>query len=234
MGGIDCGADQNGISELRLIQISVTNNSKIYNLNHMKDSLKILICGHYIPYKKRIYYCLSPWILYENTNPFESKEILRQLNIIGDKVICELRLNILITFNSKNIKNINHMKKSLRILDCGGDMCNIDQNGISELSLIELNAYNNSKIKDVNHMGKTLKILDCGTNCGIDQNRILKVHLIELNASSNSKIKDVNRMEKSLKILGCSLNCGISQKDIIKLKLEQINTRYNDKFRVLL
>ena len=47
---------------------------------------------------------------------------------------------------------MNHLKNTLKILNCAGYYCRIGQKGMSELNLKELNAYNNSKIKNVNHI----------------------------------------------------------------------------------
>ena len=40
------GIDQNGISELNLIELYATDNKQIKNVNHMKKTLKILDCGY--------------------------------------------------------------------------------------------------------------------------------------------------------------------------------------------
>ena len=47
--------------------------------------------------------------------------------------------------DNEKIKNVNHMKKTLKKLNCNWN-CGIDQNGISELNLIALYAYDNEKI----------------------------------------------------------------------------------------
>ena len=60
--------------------------------------------------------------------------------------ISELNLIELYATGNKEIKNVNRMKETLKILDCGYGS-GIDQNGISELNLIELNV-NNKKIKN--------------------------------------------------------------------------------------
>ena len=138
---------------------------------------------------------------------------------------------------NRNIKNLNHMKNNLKILDCCfefdynyiGNMSTIDQEGISELNLIQLNANSNEKIKNVNHMKNTLKILYCWGVSGIDQNGISELNLIELYAWNNEKIKDVNHMKKTLKILNCSSNSGIDQNGISELNLIKLNAIYNNK-----
>ena len=61
---------------------------------------------------------------------------------------CILELNLIdlcIDFNEK-IKNVNHIKNTLKILRCNGDN-GIDQDGIAELNLIKLFAAGNKKIK---------------------------------------------------------------------------------------
>jgi len=68
------------------------------------------------------------------------------------------------------IDNVNHLKNTLKILNCSYT-CGIDQNGISELQYIEeIYCSNNNKINNVNHLKNTLKILHCSHICGIDQN----------------------------------------------------------------
>ena len=84
-------------------------------------------------------------------------------------------------WNNRNIQNINHIKETLKELDCGLN-CGIDQNGINELKLVKLNASHNKKIKNVNHMKETLKELGCQCDCGIDQDGINQLKLIKLDA----------------------------------------------------
>ena len=92
-------------------------------------------------------------------------------------------------YGNIKITDVNHMKETLKILDCGW-ICGVDQNGISQLNLIELYANSNKRIYDVNHMKKTLKILDCSWDCGIDQNGISELNSIELCTINNKKIFD--------------------------------------------
>ena len=94
----------------------------------------------------------------------------------------------LYAYDNEKIKNVNHMKKTLKKLNCCGSNNGIDQNGISELNLIELRTNNNKKIKNVNHMKETLKILYCIRESGIDQKGISELNLIELYAFDNNKI----------------------------------------------
>ena len=89
---------------------------------------------------------------------------------IDQNGISQLNLMKLYAHNNEKIKNVNHMKNTLKILNCSGSNCAIDQNGISELNLIKLYASENNKIKNVNHMKNTLKILDWEYE--IDQNGI--------------------------------------------------------------
>ena len=130
--------------------------------------------------------------------------------------------------NNNQIKNVNHMKKTLKKLHCNY-ISGINQDGISELNLIELNAWNNEKIKNVNHMKNALKKLDCGRECGIDQNGISELNLIQLNAKNNKKITNVNHMKNTIKILDCGLNSGIDQKGISQLNLIKLNADKNKK-----
>ena len=116
----------------------------------------------------------------------------------------------LCVYNNKKIKNMNHMKNTLKKLNCSYG-CGIDQNGISNLNLIELDADGNEKIKNINHMKRTLKKLYCGWECGIDQNGISELNLIELHGDANKNIVNVNHMKNTLKKLYCSYGCGIDQ-----------------------
>ena len=124
--------------------------------------------------------------------------------------------------DNRQIKNVNHMKNTLKKLNCGWN-CGIDQNGISQLNLIELYTFDNKKIKNVNHMKETLKILDCGGDSGIDQNGISELNLIELHTNNNKKIKNVNHMKQTLKILYCGCESGIDQQSIYELKLTTLS-----------
>ena len=75
---------------------------------------------------------------------------------IDQNSISELNLIKLNAIGNEKIKNVNHMKKTLKILNCVG-YCGIDQNGISELNLIELDVFGNAKINNVNHNEKYTK-----------------------------------------------------------------------------
>ena len=137
------------------------------------------------------------------TNLFDIQQ--KYIQKLDQKIIEQNKykyLEKLYASGNKKIKNVNHMKNTLKILHCSW-FCGIHQCGISELNLIELYASNNKNIKNVNHMKKTLKKLDCGWNCGIDQNGISELKLIELNIDYNEKIKNVNHMKNTLKILSC-------------------------------
>ena len=98
--------------------------------------------------------------------------------------------------NNEKIENVNHMKKTLKILNSSSYHCGINQSGILELNLIELYACRNSKIKNVNHMKRTLKIFDCSENCGIDQYGISELNLLKLYAENNFKIINVKNVGK--------------------------------------
>ena len=114
------------------------------------------------------------------TNLYNISEHIYKLNqkiIEQNKYRCVEKLY---AFNNEKIKNVNHMKKTLKKLNCSGYSSGIDQNGISQLNLIELRTSNNKKIQNVNHMKRTLKILLCRYNSGIDQNGILELNLIFL------------------------------------------------------
>ena len=156
-------------------------------------------------------------IIITNLYDIELKNKLNQQIIEQNKYKYVERLN---AFDNEKIYNVNHMKETLKILNCGYN-CGIDQNGISKLNLIELCVIDNKKIKNVNHMKKTLNILYCGWNSGIDQNGISQLNLIELYARSNKKIKNVNHMKNTLEILCCK-NSGVDQNGVCKLNLNLI------------
>lgn len=41
----ECGIDQNGISDISLIDLCASGNKSINNVNHMKNTLKFLFCA---------------------------------------------------------------------------------------------------------------------------------------------------------------------------------------------
>jgi len=77
----NCGIDQRGVSELNLRELYANNNFKIKNVNHMKETLKIL----------KILYCGQKYKFDQN-------------NISG------LNLRELYADNNKKINNINRIK----------------------------------------------------------------------------------------------------------------------------
>ena len=162
----------------------------LYNLNkdHQENIIITNLYDISYEYKNK----LSQQIIEQNKNKYVEK---------------------LYALDNKKIKNVNHIKNTLKILNCS-HASKIDQNSISELNLIELNTTNNKKIENVNHMKNTLKILHCNHDSEIDQKGIAELNLIELRSTGNEKIKNVNHMEKTLKILDCGYKCGIDQNGI--------------------
>ena len=88
--------------------------------------------------------------------------------------------------NNYKINNVNHLRNSLKILNCFG-WCGIDQKGIMFIKLEELNATGNIGINNVNHMKDTLKILNCGWGCGIGEEGISELKLERLSGLYRSK-----------------------------------------------
>ena len=114
---LDCGSvywmagaiDQNGISELNLIELIASNNARIKNVNHMKKTLKILNCS---------YDCGI------------DQNGISELNLI------ELRMSY--NNKIKNINYMKKTLKILCYGGYVGFDIEIDQKGISELNLIKL------------------------------------------------------------------------------------------------
>lgn len=133
--------------------------------------------------------------------------------------------------NNNKIKNLNHLKNTLKVLICGGYKCKINQESISDLRLEELYAQNNKYIHNLDHMKETLKILDISEDCAIGQTGITQLNLVELYASNNMNIHNLNHMHESLKILNLNWNSEFTQEGISKLKLNELYIRGNKNIR---
>lgn len=137
-----CGIDQHGISELNLKEFICDGNVKINSVNHMGKTLEILKCR------------INQYI-----NKNQSQNMLGQSGIIGVTNLIELYIG-----GNKNICNLNHMKNSLKVLDCSYNnhyyfKSGLTQDGISELKLESLCLCGSKYIYSLNHMQETLKYL---------------------------------------------------------------------------
>jgi hypothetical protein len=93
--------------------------------------------------------------------------------------IKHLNLKKLSAYNS-NIKNVNHMAKSLVELNVSGKTYGIDDSGIKQINLIKLCTNNNPKITNINHMNKLIELYACDKLCGIDNEGIKNLNLNKL------------------------------------------------------
>lgn len=191
---IQCGIDQNGISQLEKLKVlHCTGNKDIHNINHLKDTLEELYCG--------------------NCSGISQSGISELIKI--KKLYCN---------HSENIYDVNHLCNTLEELDCSSFLNHIKQDGIDKLKHIKkLICSCNCSITDVSHLADTLEELHCGNwdrwNSGIDQKNIEKLKKIRiLICNNNYNINNVNHFVDTLEILDCSGNSGIDQNGISKLK----------------
>lgn len=135
--------------------------------------------------------------------------------------------------SNPKVNNVNHFKKTLEVLNCSGDCCAIDTNGISQLeNLISLKCSNNnniSNIASISNFANTIEKLDCSFNSYITQEDINKMTKLRvLKCSGNVFINDVNHLNKTLEKLWCALNSGINQRGISCLtNLKKLNCKDN-------
>ena len=109
-------------------KFNADNNDKIHNLNHMKNT-QVDRGGQ----KFQKICCLLKILCCTGNNEID----LNGNSGIDQDGIAQLSLIELYACDNKKIKNVNHMKNTLKILHCGYN-CGIDQDGISQLNLIEL------------------------------------------------------------------------------------------------
>lgn len=131
-------------------------------------------------------------------------------------------------YDNSKVNNVNHLKKTLEKLNCGGN-CMIDIEGISQLEkLTVLKCSDNNKIcsiVNISNFADTIEELDCSFNDSINQNDINKmIKLKVLKCNGNTKIYNVNHLNGTLEKLSCALNSSINQKGISRLtNLKKLN-----------
>jgi len=203
----------------KLVHYQDSRNSRYINsVNHLADTLEILICAG--PY----------WIRQKGIKKLKKLRILdcgnsnyiRNVNHLGGTLeelycgslscgieqsgISELKkLKKIECCVNGRIKNLNHLKDTLQIVDCSGKRIYKKHMDISQA--------NGAKNFDV--LFGTLK------QEGISE--LKKV--VQFNCSDNCHIHDVNHMAGTLELLKCGGDrCGINQDGISKLKkLKKIN-----------
>lgn len=233
----------------KLKKLYIYNNRKINNLNHLKNSLRVLNCG--VDYNNENIFTNIKYVedmlctdmftyarnydeikekIYDIHNLFDSE--------IGQEGISELNLVELYCDRNMKIKNIDNMKDTLKILSCK-EICGINQKSISDLKLEKIICDNNPKIINLNHMYRTLKILECRHNSSyikkkdgkmIGKDGISQLKLKEIYIGGNSNIENLNHMKESLKLLdidnGGNNIIKLSQEGISDLNLECINLEH--------
>jgi len=157
------------------------------------------------------------------------------------------RLEYLDCSGNADIKNINHLAKTLNTLHCRSIVSDVGQqikiSGIGQTSISKLEKIKildcsfNEKISDVNHLSETLEELYCcmysvggngGGNEGISQNGISKLKLKLLDCSNNYDIYDISHMADTLEKLICGGNTSINQTSITPLtKLKKLDCSCN-------
>lgn len=221
------GIDQFGISKLKCLRkLNCNFNKNISNVNHLKYTLEELRCASLSKNGR--------WILGETY----SNCSLSQTGISDLK-----KLRILDCSGNEFIKDVNHLKETLRELYCRENICGLDQKGISDLKKIEiLDCGANGKIKSVNHLSNSLEKLICcydrayylaflhGSNFGIDQNGISELRkLKKIDCWGNQKILSLNHLASTLEELDCGGECGVDQNGISHLRLKILICENNYK-----
>ena len=210
----------------RLIKLSATNVKKIYDVNHLANTLTHLECG------------MDSGIDQLGMNELKNIKKLvmkgnnriRNLDKISDSLkyldcsckkndgyepcyntvlepdtFGKLKLDTLLATHCKNIPGncFDNMSETLKKLNCDHSPC-IDQHEISKLSNLEyLSCNNNREIYDVNHMKHTLRKLKCNSS-GITQRGIAELSVLESLDCRYSEIHDVSFLSKTLVKLKCS------------------------------
>ena len=171
----------------------------------------------------------------ENLYNFGSDN-LRDLNKLTQDVIEQKRYSKLVKlymYNNKKINNLNHLKGSLKVLDCGMDYDNSD--AIEELDVLKNILGKNMYSYVGQHKGIKDRLNDIQNllAMGICQEGISELNLVELRCDGNMGIHNVNHMKNTLTILSCKQICGIDQNGISELKLVQMECDNNPKIRCL-
>lgn len=159
------------------------------------------------------------------------KKILAKLD---QKIIEQHRYNKLkklYMHNNKKINNLNHLKNTLQVLDCGLEYDS--ENTQDELEYI-VDIMRESRFlfakKYKEYMEKIKYVMDCWSG-GIKSSRIAELCLSELRCDNNMHITNISHMAKTLKILSCCGISGINQEAISCLNLEKLKCDENPKIR---
>lgn len=204
----------------------------ILNYHELIDQINLCNLNTHVRKYLKIYYL--------HKIPVKHKKKLTQ------EVLEQNKFSNLITLDVSyrvNIKSVNHLSNSLKLLICKNLSKKkeiLGQEGISGLKVLEiLIARGNSQITCVNHLADCLKVLDCsyddGAKSGISQKGISKLKKLEkLIAFDNKKIRFVKHLKNTLEYLDCSGDCKIIREDIDELdKLKFLNIQYREDIELI-
>lgn len=146
---------------------------------------------------------------------------LRKLSCCGasavdQKGLSELKLEQINIRDNEKITNFNHMKDTLKKLQCSGKGSSFGQYGLNLLNnIVELDLGDNREVYDLNHMCNSLKILKGGI--GLTQDGISKLKLNKLKLVSQH-VKNLNHMKDNLE----NLHLCVWPIDISKILVTQL------------
>lgn len=166
-------------------------------------------------------------------NLYDYKKISKK---IDQKTIEQKRyrnLKKLNVFNNRKITNLNHLKETLVVLDCGiehdiniiNDKLEDIMNNVS-FCKFTFAKKRNAMVRQIQHMGEFL-------SGGIGSLEISELKLRELYCDDNMNITDISHMGETLKVLSCCGISGIDQNSILHLNLEKLKCNDNPKINSL-
>jgi Leucine-rich repeat (LRR) protein len=171
----------------KLQYLHAGHNRKIFDLNHLGETLLVLICY--------------------GENCTIGQKAIAQLK----------KLRFLDCSYNTLIHDVNHLKDTLETLVCNGYPCALGQHGIKELRLKGLEVRGNEKITDVSHCKDTLTKLDCKFNREIRQECINKLHKLQaLNISETNQIRDLSKLHNLKYLAAMFIRTGNLDYDSIK------------------
>lgn len=224
----------------KLQKLYCVDNKNIYDLNHLRNTLKTLNC------------CMVNFVSGQKSEAFElMHNIETNLNYnfcngyqlfldnvaklsecfnygVNQNGIMYLELNELRCVGNVNIRNINHMKNTLKKLICGSD--NLCQDGIAELKLEHIEILYKSNIINLNHMKNTLEIVHLYTwPIDISDLKLKELKLCFYGTNITSSKINLYNMKNTLKILDISSCNAVHQQDILGLELDTLVMSHDNK-----
>lgn len=244
------GIGQIGISELKLTELYCDRNINIQNLNHMRDTLKILSCTEICGInQKGISELKLKELICDNNTKINSVNHMHDTlnilkcrcdvdhkkidgNILGQKGISQLKLREIYIGGNNKITDLNHMSENLKILDCREINYNdhhtmdigLTQHGISKLKLEKLYFGRKMENFDISHMSDTLKNLEFYDSLDISKLYLSKLCIrYEYGHKKHVKI-NLNHMKDTLDelVIHDIRNISIDQESISELKLKYL------------